>query len=222
MDFVTAQARVADYLDWSGTNATTKTKNWINDIRLEIAGKYNFEYLFTEATQTTTTENTYAWPSDILDHLTIFLDDSNGNPITLYEMTRGYYANKFKIPGSTAPSTEPYHIIRKGTDFQIYPDPTAGRTLTLWYYSAPATLSADADTDYMLTVYSSAVIFGAAWLGAIYLDDDIKVAKYQAKYGEMVNDMVRRESGKKGPRIVRMKHWSEFEPDVMRKKFDSY
>jgi len=125
MTFLEAQQEVSRMIDWSGSNATTMIKKWINLTRREVATKFDFPFLFTIATTTTTSANTYNFPSDYLDHLMILMDDEDGNPILLYEMTPGYWANLFKIPSplDISSDTPPYRVIIEGNYFRIIPDP---------------------------------------------------------------------------------------------------
>ena len=218
-----AKERVSQYIDWSGKNALTLIENFIYDTRLDIALKYDFPFLFTVATTQTIPTNTYEFPEDFLDHLMIFIDDGNGNPIVVYEMTPGFWANHFAIPNPTSIQSDipPYRAIIQGTSFRIFPDPPEGRTLTLWYYRKPDKLSSDDSTDYFLTMYGEVVVWGAAWRGAVYLDDEQKASKFLTMYQEGIRAMIARENRKKADRkgFVRMKSWKDFDPATLRRMF---
>ncbi|RLI83630.1 hypothetical protein DRP04_00965 [Archaeoglobales archaeon] len=223
MNFGQAVQEVLRWVDWNGSNAETLAKSWLNRTREDIATKFNFEFLFTIATATTTSSNTYNFPDDLLDHLMIFIDDEDGNPILIYEMTPGYWANLVKVPSplDLSADTPPYRVLLQGNYFRIIPDPPSGRTLTLWYYRCPETLTNDTDTDYFLTTYGETVVWGAAWRGAVYLDDEQKIPKFRAAYEDGIKTMIARENRKKADRkgVVRFKTWRDFPPATMRRIF---
>jgi len=226
MTFLEAQQEVSRMIDWSGSNATTMIKKWINLTRREVATKFDFGFLFTIATTTTTSSNTYNFPSDYLDHLMILMDDEDGNPILLYEMTPGYWANLFKIPSplDISSDTPPYRVLIEGNYFRIIPDPPSGRTLTLYYYRRPDDLVEDNETDYFLNTYPDAVIWGASLRGAVYLDDEQKVAKFKPLYEDALKAMIARENRKRVDRrgAVRFKTWKDFSTTTVRRMFGVY
>ena len=226
MTFLEAQQEVSRMIDWSGSNATTMIKKWIQYTRREIATKFDFPFLFTIATTTTTSSNTYNFPSDYLDHLMILMDDEDGNPILLYEMTPGYWANLFKIPSplDISSDTPPYRVLIEGNYFRIIPDPPSGRTLTLYYYRRPDDLVEDNETDYFLNTYPDAVIWGASLRGAVYLDDEQKVAKFKPLYEDALKAMIARENRKRVDRrgAVRFKTWKDFSTTTVRRMFGIY
>jgi len=262
MTFGEVKQEVARMIDYSGSNATAMIENWIRYTRREIATKFDFPFLFTIATTTTTSSNTYNFPSDYLDHLMILMDDEDGNPILLYEMTPGYWANLFKIPSplDISSDTPPYRVLIEGNYFRIIPDPPSGRTLTLYYYRRPDDLVEDNETDYFLNTYPDAVIWGsgrtltlyyyrrpddlvednetdyflntypdaviwgASLRGAVYLDDEQKVAKFKPLYEDALKAMIARENRKRIDRrgAVRFKTWKDFSTTTVRRMFGVY
>ena len=225
MNLGQAVQEVLRYADWGqgSSNAETMAKSYINQTRLDIALKYDFPFLFAIATATTTSSNVYNFPADFLDHLMIFMDDEDGNPIVIYEMTPGYWANHFRIPAPIDISSDspPYRAVIQGNYFRIVPDPPSGRTLTLWYYKKPDELTDDNQTDYFLSTYGETVVWGAAWRMAVYLDDEQKAAKFLPMYQEGIKAMILRENRKKADRrgMIRFKTWKDFDPATLRRMF---
>lgn len=209
---------VQEYVTWSGSSVEDKIKRWINRTREHIATKYDFEFLFKEVTQDTDSNNTYAWPTDMLDKIIIFLDDSDGNKIVIYEMPRNYWADRYKVPDASEPVDAPYHLIRKGNDFQIFPDPPSGRTLTLWCFAKPTELSDDDDEDLMSRLYGETIVWGACKRGAIYTENDSLKTEMDELYKLGINEMIGRESRKKIPKQVRFKTYKDFDVIPFRKK----
>jgi len=224
MTFGEAKQRVLEYIDWNGNNAETMVENWINMTRLDIASKYNFEFLLTKAT-TTTVEgvSVYNFPDNMLEPYLIFMSDSSGSNLLLYPLSPKYYSNLVNIPEAFDLSSDvpPYRVVFRGNYFEIAPAPPAGRTLTMYYYKRPDTFSSDGDSDYLLNTYPEAVIFGAAWRGAVYLDDQQKVSVFLPAYQQAVRDMIAREKRKQADRQgwPRFRTWKDFDPATLRRMF---
>lgn len=70
---------------------------------------------------------------------------------------------------------------------------SSGDAYTLIYYAAFASMSADDDTNWLLTNYPNVYLFGACRQAGIYLEDDAKISKYTALYQDAVGRLVSRE-----------------------------
>ena len=224
MTFSEAVTEVLRYLDWSSSNATTLAKSWINQTRRHAATLWNHEFLLTKATTTTVSGvSVYNLPDDLLEPYIMFLTDSDGSNILLYPMSPKFIANLVNIPEPVDFTSDvpPYRIIFRGNYFEIYPAPPAGRTITLYYYKTPDELVNDDDTDYFLNTYSDVIIWGDAWRGAVYLDDQQKIAQFLPAYQEAIKQMIARENRKKADRrgFVRFKTWQDFDPATLKRMF---
>ncbi len=69
----------------------------------------------------------------------------------------------------------------------------SGDAYTLIYYAAFESMSADDDTNWLLTNYPNVYLFAACKQAGIYLSDDAKVNKYTALYQDAVGRLVSRE-----------------------------
>lgn len=217
----TIRQRVIDYLD-GRTDIDTKVNQWIDDTRRDIAGKYNFNYLYTEVT-TPTSANTarYALPSDYLGHLNLFIaskklirilpnefDAIHGDAINITATSSAL--SKLFTTGSSE-TGEPDYYIDRGMEFDLYPIPDDTYTLLMKYYANPADWSGDTNYDYISTFHTEAVIFGAALRGAIYLEDEAKKAEYKEEYREQLQVMIRKEKDKRvSDATIRMKSFKDF------------
>lgn len=83
-----------------------------------------------------------------------------------------------------------------GNQFQFRPVPSTSFTANLAYQAALTSLSADSDTNYVLTNHPDTYLNGALKNAFDYLNDDLKLAKYAALYEQCVQ-RIKDESGNK-------------------------
>jgi len=209
MDRDTIRGRVADYLDRSDLD--TKIENWINDTRIDLALKYNFRYLYVEATTSTTAGTaTYALPSDYLGHLVLWsgskklmrLSPREFDELTLTDHDATASPRELTTEAGAEVSTSsinssPDYYVERGMEIELYPTPDSTYTLRMKYYAQPESYATgstgDEEEDYIMRFHPEAVIWGAALRGAIYLDDELKKANFAAAYKSTVEEMIGRE-----------------------------
>ena len=196
---------MADYLDRA--DLTTHIADWINDARLDIALKYNFKYLYVEATCSTSASTaTYAFPSDYLGHETIWCGSKKlmkaaareYDELTETDVDAAAVPRMLTVEQGTAISISsiagpPDYYIPRGMEFELYPLPDTGYTLKIKYYCQPSTFSVDADYDYISTFHYETIIWGACLRGAIFMDDEEAQTKYAGAYEKSVQEMMKRE-----------------------------
>jgi hypothetical protein len=235
MIYSTMIDRIADYLDRTdlGTSASspmssTKIGQWINDTRKDIALKYDFNYLYEEATVSTSANSaTYSLPTDYMGHLTILCDSKKLTRVGAREFDELYYTEE---EDTTSPSTLeltessdatngfPEYYIDRGMYIQLFPEPDAAYTITMKYYAQPADFDTGDDEDYMSRFHFEAIIFGAALRGAIYLDDSAKIDIFRLAYKMSIDEIVRREKDTKSKDThVRVKSWKDYELSTFRR-----
>lgn len=217
----TIRQRVIDYLD-GRTDLDAKINAWIDDTRRDLASKYDFAYLYTEATITTSAASArYDLPADYLGHLSIFIgtkklirirpgefDAIHGDDIDI-QATDGSTAYLYTVGSSE--QDEPDYYIDRGMEFDLYPVPDDTYTLLVKYYANPSDWTTDTQYDFISTFHTEAVIFGAAWRGAIYLEDDAKKQEYSTEYKEQINVMKMKEKDKQNADVfTRMKSYKDF------------
>ena len=224
MNFTTLQSRVTEYLD--RTDIAVKVASWINDTRKDISLKYNFNYLYTETTFTTSANTaTYNLPTDYLGHLTVWVQhkklarllpreadeltqtDTDATDALLYLPTENALTD-----ASEDITDAPDYYIDRGMQIQLYPTPDDDYTITLKYYAQPTDFTVGADYDYISTFHFEAVIFGAALRGAIFLDDEQKKMNFAAAYSSALGEMVKREKDTKlTDQHIRMKSYKDYD-----------
>lgn len=188
--FDSLKSRVREYVD--RTDIDTKIENWINDTRRDISTKYNFHYLYTEATVSTVAGSSYyPYPSDYLDKLAIFCGGRKLSKVP------AHFFEELVSTTSTgdiwSASGDPIYYIERGSEFQLYPTPDAVYTLDLRYYAQPADFTASGDYDDMSNLYPDAIIYGACERAAIYLEDDQGEAKFHKRYIDKIQELIANE-----------------------------
>jgi hypothetical protein len=223
--------RVRQYLDRSDLQA--HIPNWINDTRVDIALKYNFKYLYTEASASCVAgTKKYALPSDYLGHLVVWcankklmkLDPREADELTKTDSAQTAYPRELPVENnSTIDATTtigpPDYYIERGMEIEMYPTPSSTYTITVSYYQQPTswantsiTASDGSAYDYMSTFHFEAIIWGTCLRGAMFLDDDENTAKFQALYDRSLAEMVKREQDMKHEDThPRMKSWKDFD-----------
>ena len=230
--FANIASRVAQYLDRTDLNTSPNysINNWINDTRVDLALKYNFRYLYAEATASTTAGTyRYALPSDYLGHLVVWAGSKKLMRISqreFDELTQTSISDDYAVRELTIEETvttdslqaAPDYYIERGMEIDLYPTPDAVYTLTLRYYAKPSTTgdyaydSASSAEDYIMRFHADAVIWGTCLRGAIYLDDEQKKANFAAQYKIAVEEMVKREKQNQlEDQHPRVKNWEDYD-----------
>lgn len=232
MNFSNLKSRVSQYLERGDTGITTKIENWINDTRKDIALKHTFGYLLVEAyMDMTALEPRYSLPTDYLGKLQVFLvnqsDSKKRARMEKVQSTR-YFADTYLTDASDGHTTvidggTPNKYVEYGTEFEVHPTPNATAVATyrlyLWYYAQPSNFTEDSDEDHISRYHFESIIWGAAYRGAIYLDDEYKKTQFAELYQRSLAEMLARENRMKTEDLhPRMKHWKDFGAAQMRRK----
>lgn len=227
MDYGTIVDRVRDYLDRDdlGTSISaplsgSRIGKWVNDTRKYIAGTYDFNYLYVEATIMTSAGSAiYSLPEDYLGHLTMFcqslklarvgareFDELTGIDTTPSDNT------PYLTTRNVSPSGAPEYYIDRGMSFELYPAPDSAYLVTLKYYAQPADFGITTDEDYISRFHFEVIIFGAALRGALFLDDEQKITNYTQAFKIMLGEMLSKEKEKqKMDNKFRVKSWKDFD-----------
>lgn len=223
------RARVIEYLD-GRTDLDSKINDWIDDTRRTIASQYyQFSYLFTEAyIDTSAGQSYYPLPCDYMGHLNIFLGKKklvrlSPNEFDSLHVAKGHDGDKddishYLVTTSSMASGEPDYYIDRGMEIEVWPVPDGIYTLFIKYYAQPAPFEDDEDNDYITSFYPELVIFGAAYRGAVYLDDANKMATYKQEFNALAQSMIAQERSRKMEDLqFRMRTYKDFSPLQFRK-----
>uniref|UniRef100_A0A6M3IN44 Tail tubular protein n=1 Tax=viral metagenome TaxID=1070528 RepID=A0A6M3IN44_9ZZZZ len=202
--------RIAEYLDRTdlGTSASdpissSKIGEWVNDTRKDIALKYDFNYLYEEASISTSANSAiYELPAYYMGHLTVLCDYKKLSRISAREFDELYYTRKAEETspstlelneGSDATAGMPEYYIDRGMYIQLFPKPDTTYTIIMKYYAQPEDLDEGSDEGYMERFHFEAIIFGTALRGSLYLDDIQKIQNFSQAYDRSLQEIVKKE-----------------------------
>lgn len=98
-----------------------------------------------------------------------------------------------------------YYALTQG-ELEFYPTPDQSYTLEMVYYEAPAALSADGDTNWLLTNFPDVYLYGSLVHTAPYLSDDARSQVWAAFYQSAIDSVgIDEQKAKYGGSGLRMK-----------------
>jgi hypothetical protein len=112
-----------------------------------------------------------ALPADWLETIRITMDASPIRVLTqisMDDLTRYRTA----IDNTT---DAPVYFAHNGTDIELFPTPSTSYTAEITYYARMAALSADGDTNWLLTNHPDVYLYGSLVHTAPYLKDDARI-----------------------------------------------
>lgn len=132
------------------------------------------------------TSDTVALPTGWLETQRLYLD---GNPRRALEYVTPFQASeRFAFPGDGA-QVMAYTI--EGGNLRFLPSAGAGGTGKILYYKRPDALSADGDTNHVLTNYPGIYLFGALMQATAFIQDDARVALWSAAYQQQIEQCIK-------------------------------
>ena len=112
-----------------------------------------------------------ALPADWLETIRITMD---ANPIRV--LTQMSMDDLTRYRTATDNSTDaPVYFAHNGTDIELFPTPSTSFTSEITYYAKITSLSADGDTNWLLTNHPDLYLYGALVHTAPYLKDDARL-----------------------------------------------
>ena len=113
-----------------------------------------------------------ALPADWLETIRITMD---ANPIRV--LTQISMDDLTRYRTATDNNTDaPVYFAHNGTDIELFPTPSTSYTGQITYYAKITALSADGDTNWLLTNHPDVYLYGALTHSAPYLKDDARIA----------------------------------------------
>jgi hypothetical protein len=113
-----------------------------------------------------------ALPADWLETIRITMD---ANPIRV--LTQMSMDDLTRYRTATDNSTDaPVYFAHNGTDIELFPTPSTSFTSEITYYAKITSLSADGDTNWLLTNHPDLYLYGALVHTAPYLREDPRIA----------------------------------------------
>jgi len=126
-----------------------------------------------------------ALPADWLETIRITMDASPIRVLTqisMDDLTRYRTA----IDNTT---DAPVYFAHNGTDIELFPTPSTSYTGEITYYAKVTALSADADTNWLLTNNPDVYLYGALVHTAPYLKDDARIALWAGLLAQAMGEI---------------------------------
>lgn len=121
-------------------------------------------------------------PTDCMELIDISLDDNT----KLEQWTSDYMDNVRPINGSTG---KPMAYAILGRELEVYPTPpVAGLTAILSYYGSLPKMSANTDTNWLLTRHPDLYLYGTLIQSAPYLKEDERLNTWSATYDRLMDE----------------------------------
>lgn len=143
-----------------------------------------------------------ALPADFLEALRFYITSGDTSPLELisqFEMVDQRYRT------SDATGKPQYYAVTAG-EFEVYPTPDSTYTAELYYYARTTALSDSNTTNWLLTYFPDAYLYGSLVHSAPYLKDDPRIQVWAALYQSAIDGInAESESSKFGGSGRRMK-----------------
>lgn len=126
-----------------------------------------------------------ALPTDWLETIRITID---ANPVR--ELQQASLSDlAFRRTGNVDTTGAPVMFAHIGPDIELWPTPNESYTASITYYAKATALSADSDTNWLLSAAPDAYLYGALMHSAPYLKDDARVALWAGLYQQAVQGL---------------------------------
>lgn len=158
----------------------------------EISRRLRCNLLLASSDALNVAAETLAVPSGFLAIKRFYIDPGNGASRTLLKTVSADQAADISASWGTA--DYPDSVAVEGSNFRFAPLFSTATTGHLLYYAAPALMSADADTNVVLSAYPYLYLFGALEALFSYLEDDNNADRYGQKFGALLEDINARDA----------------------------
>lgn len=143
-----------------------------------------------------------AIPADFLEVITFHTTTGNFRPLEL--LSQGELLQRRQSTQDTA-GAPAYYAITAG-EIEVYPTPDGTYNTELYYYQRISALSASNTTNWLLTYFPDAYLYGSLIHSAPYLKDDARIQIWATLFNESVGSINREsEASKFGGSGRRMK-----------------
>lgn len=132
-----------------------------------------------------------ALPADWMETIRITLDASPVRVLTqisLDDLTR--YRTAFNDT-----SDAPIYFSHTGSDIELFPTPSTSYTAQITYYAKITALSADGDTNWLLTNHPDLYLYGSLVHSAPYLKDDARLAVWSSLMAQAMMEIEEESNG---------------------------
>ncbi len=126
-----------------------------------------------------------ALPADWLETIRITMD---ANPVRVLTQISLDDMTQYRT-GTEDTTGAPVYFAHNGTDIELFPTPDDSYTGAITYYAKVTALSADGDTNWLLTNHPDAYLYGALVHTAPYLKDDARLPVWSALLAQAMSEI---------------------------------
>lgn len=181
------QAAIADFLNRSDLTAAIPTFISLAEVQMtrRLLANGPVRQMMARADATISTEYCVV-PTDFIGAHTIYLVESQVRQLD--------YATPAQINEKKTHTTQltgdPKFFSVVGGEFQFFPAPTAALAAELTYWQRIPALSTTNTTNWLMTLYPDAYLYGALLQSAPYLQADTRIAVWENAFGTILDDVV--------------------------------
>jgi hypothetical protein len=126
-----------------------------------------------------------ALPADWLETIRITMD---ANPIRVLTQISMDDLTRYRTAIDNT-TDAPVYFAHNGTDIELFPTPSTSFTGEITYYAKITALSADADTNWLLTNNPDVYLYGSLVHTAPYLKDDARIALWAGLLAQAMDEI---------------------------------
>ena len=126
-----------------------------------------------------------ALPADWLETIRITMD---ANPIRVLTQISMDDLTRYRTAIDNT-TDAPVYFAHNGTDIELFPTPSTSYTGEITYYAKITALSADADTNWLLTNNPDVYLYGSLVHTAPYLKDDARIALWAGLLAQAMDEI---------------------------------
>lgn len=126
-----------------------------------------------------------ALPADWLETIRITMD---ANPIRVLTQISMDDLTRYRTAIDNT-TDAPIYFAHNGTDIELFPTPSTSYTGEITYYAKITALSADADTNWLLTNNPDVYLYGSLVHTAPYLKDDARIALWAGLLAQAMSEI---------------------------------
>ena len=134
----------------------------------------------------TVSSESVSLPANFLDPIRLYVDEPYKREILFRPPSVFHRSNQKELSGT------PEIVTIEGQNMLFAPVPTSSATVKLLYWAAFDVLSADSDTNWLMTYHYPVYLYATCAEGAAYLEDDQQAQKWGQQYAQAVSMLSRR------------------------------
>jgi hypothetical protein len=173
---------IADFLNRDDLSSTSAT--FISLAEADLQRKIRHFSMETTATLSASGQYT-AFPADFLEPIRLNTTSSSYTPIELVSQGEMQQMRRVNLDTSGSPR---YYAVTKG-QLELYPTPDGTYDVDLYYYEEIPGLSDSATSNWLLSKYPDAYLYGSLVHSAPYLSDDNRITVWAALYQSAVDSI---------------------------------